>query len=581
MRRKFLHQWLYFLIVLGYNGWTVSLAQDGMPGISSSNSGPTAFNGININQLLGAERFYAADYTGTRSIVAAIEGAVVRTNHLTMSNVTELVYGTGVPNTDFGTNHNHPTSVTHAMSGAINGSVYSSSNYYGFGIAYGAETWSGAIAAGFATNGSYLTTWSSIASPYSRMLISGVGGRTVDIVNSSWWFTEPSGIRRDTIGVDGLAFQSGKLLVNIAGNAGPGTNTVSGFGAGYNGITVGALGTDSESSPYETVSNSSSRGPNQFALATGSNSWTTIAAATARRAAVDIVAPGQNLTLARPSGGTNWYGFNSSGTSFAAPIVAGGAGLLVDAGRDLYSTSESIDARVVKAVLMNSASKMPGWNNGQSLVDGMLTTDQALDFNQGAGRMNLDRAFDQYVAFASNGQALTTDVAGTERGDLGDVGIVGWDFGVVDVLGTNTYYFDRELAAGSELTATLSWFVDRNYGSLSDFSGFGERHFGNLDLRVFSFDNLVDRNPLSVIAQSISLYNTAEHLSFTIDSGGYYGIEVQYTNSHWNFVNNTEVAYGLAWFGTAVPEPGSWMILAISCCILAVQRRQRLSVRPE
>ena len=33
----------------------------------------------------------------------------------------------------------------------------------------------------------------------------------------------------------------------------------------------------------------------------------------------------------------NFYTFSVQGTSFSAPLVAGGAALVVDAGRDLYS----------------------------------------------------------------------------------------------------------------------------------------------------------------------------------------------------------------------------------------------------
>jgi len=91
------------------------------------------------------------------------------------------------------------------------------------------------------------------------------------------------------------------------------------------------------------------------------------------RAPVDLVAPGENLTLAYYGGGTggnafggpvtlqnNLYSSGLNGTSFAAPIVAGGAALVASAGKALYtSDAKAIDGRVIKAVLMNSATDPP------------------------------------------------------------------------------------------------------------------------------------------------------------------------------------------------------------------------------
>ncbi|MBX3417174.1 MAG: S8 family serine peptidase [Pirellulaceae bacterium] len=563
---------LSFLGVLILTSGVVT-AQTGMPGISSSNSGPNAFSGVNVNELLGANRFYSEGYTGTRAIVATIEGPVPRTTHTTMSNVTELVFGTGVANIDYGNNHNHATAVSHMMSGRLVGPP-TPGTYYGYGIAYGAETWGGAIATGFNANGSYQLTWESLTSPYSDMLVRGVNGRTVDVINSSWWYGDTAGNSRGAVGVDGLAFQTGKILVHIAGNGGPGANTVNGFGSGYNGITVGSLGSDTNNPPYETVSSFSSRGASDFAQALSPSTWSIIPANIARRATVDISAPGQNLTVAVPSGGNTWFGFNWQGTSFAAPIVAGGAGLLVDVGRDIYGSTAAIDARVVKAVLMNSASKLPGWNNGQQLVGSLITTDQALDFNTGAGRLNLSQAYDQYVHTNLGGVAGTSDVAGTFRGDLGIVDAVGWDFGVVDTPGTNLYYIDNMLRANSNFTSTLTWFSDRDPGDLDNFLGAGERSLANLDMRIFEFDNLIDRNFVGYVAESVSLYNVSEHLSFLIPSKGYFGIEVSFTGYHWNFFGSSEVAYGLAWSGTSVPEPGAISFL-IAAGILVISRRRR------
>ena len=133
------------------------------------------------------------------------------------------------------------------------------------------------------------------------------------------------------------------------------------------------------------------------------------------------------------------------------------------------------------------------------------------------------------------------------------------------------------LEANSEFTVTLSWFADRRTGSLASFFRSGEEHFADLNLSVFEFDNLVDRNIKKTTAESISLYNVVEHLDFSILAQGFYGIEVNYASAHWNFSNETDEQYGLSWVGTAIPEPGAVGILALFY-IAAVGRRRRMIV---
>mgnify|MGYP002682267163 FL=1 len=70
----------------------------------------------------------------------------------------------------------------------------------------------------------------------------------------------------------------------------------------------------------------------------------------------DLVAPGVNLTVPIPDGGTQQV----SGTSFAAPIVSGSAALLMEwgivRGNDPYLYGQKL-----KAYLINGAKKLPGF----------------------------------------------------------------------------------------------------------------------------------------------------------------------------------------------------------------------------
>jgi subtilisin family serine protease len=145
------------------------------------------------------------------------------------------------------------------------------------------------------------------------------------------------------------------------------------------------------------------------------------------------VAPGATLRLAAYGGqtGGNQFAsgnnvFNSTtsyfddqnGTSFATPIVAGGAALLIDAAKARApATLTALDGRVLKAVLMNSASKTSGWTNGATTQDGVFVTTRAVDNAAGAGRLNLDAAFTQYLGG-------TFDLPGITGGSVAPVGCV-------------------------------------------------------------------------------------------------------------------------------------------------------------
>lgn len=94
---------------------------------------------------------------------------------------------------------------------------------------------------------------------------------------------------------------------------------------------------------------------------------------------VDIAAPGVNILSTIRNGG---YGLNS-GTSMAAPHVAGAVALIA-------SAYPNISAQAIKARLLNSVDKLPQWNNlvktgGRMNVARAIKTRPVLDFD-GDGR---------------------------------------------------------------------------------------------------------------------------------------------------------------------------------------------------
>ena len=235
-----------------------------------------------------------------------------------------------------------------------------------------------------------------------------------------------------------------------------------------------------------------------------------------------VSGPGPTGLPSGSLGGPDFYSRGGlGGTSFAAPTVAGGAALLYDAAYSVFAGNDDArDARVMKAVLMNSADKTVGWNNGQvshpNGNGGVLTT-QGLDNRVGTGRMNLAAAYDQFLTG-------TTDIAGTSSGNLGLVDDIGWDFGQVVSGTTNDYFFDSPLTGGSTFTATLTWFRDRRINASNTVF---DDSYDDLNLELWS---VVDGTPASLISESSSLYNESEHFSFALPVTGDYALRVRWFN---------------------------------------------------
>jgi hypothetical protein len=581
---------------------------DGRGNLVTSSAGPNMFSGLNVNSLVGANNFYLNGYDGTGTVIANIEGGLIWGAHDTMGGtlaggaitggqVTQYIYGgtaasgslNGTVSSSVASNNalidRHATWVGSALSGtpSVGGGEYQR------GIAYGADLWSGAVGTSFngITNGQYNTsfslTYQSFAFAYKTAMQTGIDGRRADVVNSSWGFSDPTGYNIVSVAVDGLAYANPyTTVVAAAGNSGPSINTVDGIAAGFNTISVGATGSDTSSPPYSHVSTFSGRSPTDYLGPDGS--------APGARARVDILAPGEALTLAlyggttggnkggfdATGGASNFYTGGLAGTSYAAPIVAGGATLLVDAGYDLYGTNANArDARVIKAVLLNSADKLTGWSNGSLLSGSTLLTTQALDYAQGAGQMNLAQAFSQYTAgdadlLLNAGQQATIDT-------------IGWDFGQVArdtaiPLGRSDYYFNRAFVANETLTATLNWFVADTYSDNPN--ALSLNRFDNLYLELYRVTGGV---PGTLVASSAANFITTQHLFFGISDPGEYMLRVQYAGARYDSAALTSqtVQYGLAYAVASAPEPSSLALLFFVpggvglIRIAAVRRRRR------
>ncbi len=558
--------------------------------ISQDINADTGYYSI-INQITGAERFYLAGYFGNNVLMANVEAGYVWNGHETTMDVSSYVSNSPLdavtPQYDY-----HATMVGFTMVGlgpSVDGGFY----YYQFGMAPGASLTSVAIATSFGSDGSFGIDSSTFVYGYKTVMQDGVSQqlvpgititRPVDVVNSSWGFGDSSGSQQATMILDALTYTNHQTVCVAAGNHDSGTAQVTGPASGFNCIAVGALGTDLTTPVYSQLATFSNTGPNDFY---NPQTGQTIPGV---RAAVSICAPGTDLILPAYVGST---GANSSGTlfdltgidpsqynqlyfvgvagtSFASPIVAGGAALIDDAGYVNFGTAHAVDGRVVKAVLLNSADKLPGWTNNSTMVNGVLTTAQGLDWNQGAGALDLNKAYDQYLSGTTDTPTLTG----------GTVHNLGWAFGHVAKGTPNNYFLDTPLHQGDVVTATVDWFVDVYFNTsavadpVTDNFADADLHntyFDQLDLQVWLMSGGI---PTTLIADSTSPYNNVDHLYFAVPSDGMYDVRVSWLGSTYDIGDSSPQAddYGIAWSVTPAPEAGTMGVLAVG--VLGLMRRR-------
>jgi autotransporter-associated beta strand protein len=507
---------------------------------------------FNINNFVGATSYYNVGITGqnTKSIVA--EGGTVWNGTESLTHVTNFYSSTfsyGGTNQEARIDR-HATWVGGVLGGRL---VDSSPQIYQQGIAYGTTLGSAGIASTWSGN-AYSLSFSWTYNSWTGAIFPSFNN--ADVINNSYGLADGGGTNVYTRMMDALANSNSKVVsVAAAGNIGsPGS--VGSPASGYNTISVGALG---DANNYDSVASFSSRGPQNWAYHASGGS---IVVVTNARAGVDIVAPGSSIvapfyggqtggnnpTLAGSTNlGTNPASYSIiGGTSFSSPIVAGGASLMISAAKtmpELVGNSEALESVVIKALMLNGATKITGWDNGQTTNNGVVTTTQALDFDSGAGALNL-------ATTSTNQTQGQTGVAGKQIGNQGLVDSIGWDFGAGLISSTNTYMLTGLFASNAPITATLSWLRQVSMNTDSGSANATDLAEANLDLKIWTME--ADGSIGTLVGSSETLYNLTEHLHFQLPDTGYYIVGVTYTNNSfdntggWGSGSNTQ-DYGIAW----------------------------------
>ncbi|MDF3059384.1 MAG: glycosyltransferase family 1 [Rariglobus sp.] len=566
---------------------------------------------LTLNDLVGATALYNQGVLGQNAVVANIEAGFVGTDNDPLGS--QPIIRLPTASDGAGVVEHHATMTGHVL--AARGSFTGSGSYYlwELGLAPMATFYSGAIATEISENGDFDLSEKSFFTPYYHAMkgwsSSGIDYVAADVINSSWGDSAlNNGSDLMALSLDALIYETKKMVVVSAGNDGP-TGQVGSPASAMNTITVGALGGPADALPYTTIAEFSSGGPNDYFLPSNAAGTEGITI-TGARASVDIVAPGEGFVLAY-DGATDIAYVNAAGTSFAAPTVAGGLALMVDAARQLsaqtyvVSTGDTlhvgarlsdklIDARTMKAILLTSANRnLPGWDNGQTAVDAdgrtIIRTTQALDWRLGAGAANFSNALNIITSvsahnFTSDGNRIVEPV-----GNSFSVGAAGWDFNTLSFSSNDlfTYEIETLLQATNVFAVSLVWFTEAGYqatlGTGNQDVSLESATFGSfMDLNLKVYLKAAGDELYALYAESVSLYNTVEFLQFELPYDAYLRFEVVIDGTVYNFTDADLVDYGIAWQTTAIPEPATCVILlGASALMFAIIRRRGCNRRAQ
>ena len=352
-------------------------------------------------------------------------------------------------------------------------------------------------------------------------LVNNVSNHTApdaDVIVASWgspfedWWTR---------GIEALVEHYGTIVVASIGNGGDPQGPVLYPGASSNVIGVGVVDSVNTSYPLINLAN--------FALASPEHS--SCGPTGTGRSKPDLIAPGN--CLAADASEPNRYEPVGNQSSFSAPVVSGAVGLLLQKARQepQLAAAASPDGGncVIKAILLNSAAKLPYWHKGRLQTDDDHSA--PLDYIQGAGMLNAVGAYSQLIA-GMNGP--------------GDVPAAGWDLNVLDKRRApqNGYTITLRDSANTIIAATLVW--NRHYADAPPFKALPAKD-SNLRLELWAIDPLNQNNDY-LLDYSDSSVDNVEHIYAAADpSYSVYRIVLAFSEDENQQESAQSQRYSLAW----------------------------------
>ena len=349
--------------------------------------------------------------------------------------------------------------------------------------------------------------------PDADIITASIGNQFDD-----WW----------TRGIESLAEQYGIIVVAGIGNGSNAYDPPLYPAAGANVIGVGVV----DSVKTDNLATNLAH----FSLAYPEHS--SFGPTEENRCKPDIVAPGN--CLAADANEPDSYEPTGNWSSFSTPIVAGTIGLLVQKAREEPNLGPAVSPQggncVMKAILLNSAKKLPYWHKGRLRIDD--DHEVPLDYVQGAGMLNALQAYEQLIAGQNKpGNCMTA----------------GWDNNLLleGEISENIYQINLAEPVDKFITATAVW--NKHYNSFYPFEPTPERD-ANLRLEFWAVD-LNDPGNDYLLDYSDSSVDNVEHI--------YCRTDANYTNyqiviSHSDIDDSNQILptqrYGLAWSISDAPN---------------------------
>ncbi len=326
-----------------------------------------------------------------------------------------------------------------------------------------------------------------------------------------WW----------TRGMESLAEHHGLIVVAAIGNGANACDPPLYPGAAANVIGVGVVDSVRAEDSATSLAN--------FSLAYPEHSSS--GPTTDGRCKPDIVAPGN--CLAASASDPDLYELTGNWSSFSTPLTAGTIGLLVQKAKQQPDLSLAVSLNggncVMKAILMNSATKLPYWHKGRLKADDDHVV--PLDHLQGTGMLNALGAYRHLVA---------------GRYEPGDVSPTGWDLNRLDKRETvgNIYRMTVGQPTDKFITATLVW--NRHYDVVYPFERDTAKD-SNLRLELWAID---PENPNNdrLLDYSDSTVDNVEHIYCRVPAEyAAYELVVSRSDLDDGSEDDAMQAYALAW----------------------------------